>query len=116
MQMTIEANDDVDDLFIEYYLLQISLTFDPLIFHDIQAPKGTIANEGKNKLINFSVMPEQEEVLIVSAHVKDLKIEPIQLSAITANLAIEDPDVGDMTDDMKTLSDAIREIDRKSVV
>lgn len=110
IRITTSANETVNPLFFEYYLLQISLTFDPLIFHDIQAPKGTIANEGKNKLINFSVMPEQEEVLIVSAHVKDLKIEPIQLSAIPANLAIEDPDVGDMTDDMKTLSDAIREI------
>lgn len=110
MQMTIEANDDVDDVFIDYYLLQISITLDPLIFHDIQAPKGTIANEGKNKLINFSVMPGEEEELILSADVEDFEMDPIDISAIPANLAIDDPDVDEMSGEMKTLSDATRDI------
>src|SRR5699024_6806328 len=82
----------------------------PEIFQDIQAPKGTEANEGRNKLVSFSVMPEQEEVLIVSARVKDLEMDPIEVSAIPANIAIEDIDLDDMTGDMETLSDAIREI------
>src|SRR5699024_3075603 len=40
-------NDNVDPLFFEHYLLQISLTLDPHIFKHIQAPKGTEVNEGK---------------------------------------------------------------------
>jgi len=110
IQLTTAANENIDPVFFEHYLLQISLEFDPLIFRDIQAPKGTEANEGKNKLVTFTVMPDQEEVLIVSAHVDDLKMEPINISAIPANLAIEDPDIGNMKDDMKTLADAIRDI------
>ena len=110
IQLTTSANENVDPMFFEYYMLQISLQLDPLIFHDIQAPKGTEANEGKNKLITFSVMPEQEEVLILSAHVQNLKMAPIDISAIPANLAMEDPDIGDMKGDMKTLADAISEI------
>lgn len=55
-------------------------------------------------------MPGQEEVLILSANVTDLKMDPIDISAIPANIAIDDPDIGDMTDDMDSLSEAIREI------
>lgn len=104
------ANEHVNPLFFEHFLLQVSLTLDPKVFRDIQAPKGTEANEGKNKQITFSVMPEQEEILILTAHVTDFEMDPIQIAAIPANIAIEDPDLSNMTSDMKLLSDAIREI------
>lgn len=107
IQITTSANEDVDPLFFENYLLQISLSLDPTIFNDIQAPEGTEANEGKNKQITFTVMPEQEEELIVSAYVTDLEMDPINISAIPANIAIENPDIGNMTGDMESLSDAI---------
>lgn len=105
-----KANKEVDPVFFDYYLLQISLTFDPLHFHDITAPKGTEANEGKNKLINFSALPGEENIFITTARVENLTMEPISISAIPANLAFEDPDLNDMEDDMKKLSDAIKEL------
>lgn len=104
------ANKDVNSLFFEHFLLQISLTLDPEIFHDIQAPKGTEANEGKNKQITFTVLPEQEDVLIVAAQVTDLEMDPINIAAIPANIAIEDPDVSEMTEEMGGLSQAIGEL------
>lgn len=104
------ANDQVDQVFFENYLLQISVKFDPLIFHDIHAPKGIEANEGKNKLINFSVLPDQEELLIISTNVTNLQMEPIEISAIPAIIALEDPDMDEMTKEMKTLADAIRDL------
>lgn len=110
IQITTSANENVNPLFFEHFLLQISLTLDPTIFYDIHAPKGTEANEGKNKQITFSVMPEQEEVLIVSANVTGLEMDPIDITAIPANIAIEDPDISGMTEDMKSLSDAIKEV------
>lgn len=103
-------NENIDPVFFEYYLLQISLTFDPLLFHDIQAPEGTEANEGKNKLVSFNGMPGTEDVMIVSTRVENLEMEPIEIAAVPANIAIEDPDTDDLTDEIKVLADAIHDI------
>src|SRR5690625_4932500 len=105
-----KENKAIDPMFFDYYLLQISLTFDPLYFQQITAPKGTEANEGKNKLINFSAMPGEEDVFIVTATVENLTLDPISISAVPANLSFDDPDIGDMEDDMQKLSDAIHEL------
>src|SRR5690625_3936089 len=40
IHIEIKENQAVDPIFFDYYLLQISLTFDPLHFQDIEAPKG----------------------------------------------------------------------------
>lgn len=103
-------NKDVDPVFFNYYMLQISLVLDPVIFTDIQAPEGTEANEGTNKMMNFTVMPEQEEVFILSAHVTDLELEPIDISAVPANIGFDNPDTDELAEEMQELADAIKDI------
>lgn len=110
IQITTKANEEVNPSFFEHYLLQVSMTLDPTIFDQIKAPKGTEANAGKDKQLTFSVMPDQEEELIMSAEVTDLEMDPIEISAIPANIAIENPDIGDMTGDMDSLSSAISQL------
>lgn len=110
IQITTTENKTVDSTFFENYLMQISVSLDPTIFSNIQAPKGTEANEGKNKMVTFSVMPDTEEELIISADVENLEMDPINISAIPANIAIENPDIGDMKDEMQELADGIAEI------
>lgn len=112
LQIQIETtrNKDVDHVFFENYMLQISLTLDPLHFQNIQAPEGTEANEGKDKNITFSVMPDVEEELILSADVSELEMEPIDISAVPANIAMEDPDIAGMTSEMQELADGISEV------
>lgn len=105
-----KQNEDVDPLFFENYLLQITLTFDPLTYEDIQAPKGTEAKEGKNELINFTVLPGQEETLITTATANEISLDPIQISAIPANIALEEIDTGDMREDIESLTDAIGQV------
>lgn len=110
IQISTSANKNVDPLFFNYYLLQISLKFDPMIFEDIQAPEGTEANEGKDKLISFNVMPEQEETFIISADVTNLEMDPINISAVPANLGFDSPDTEDIASEMQELSDAIHDV------
>lgn len=110
IHITTDINDDVDPLFFEHYLLQISLTLDPQIFSNIHAPKGTEVNEGKNKQINFSVLPGQKEVLITSARVNELEMDPIQITAIPAKILLDEPDTNSMTDDLHSLAAAIRHV------
>lgn len=103
-------NKKIDSLFFDYYLLQISASFDPLVFSNIQAPKGTEANEGKNKVVSFNVMPAQEEDIIISARVKDFEMDPIDITAVPANLGIDGPDTDELADDMQELADAIKDV------
>lgn len=111
IQIETSANEDVDKTFFEYYMLQISLTLDPEVFEDIQAPDATKAKEGKNTNLTFTVMPEEEEDFIVSANVSDLEMDPIDINATPANMPIDDPDLGDMKDDIQSLADAIEDVD-----
>ncbi len=101
------ANETVDPMFFNYYMLQISLVFDPLMFKEIQAPESTVANEGKNKRINFTLLPEQEEFFIISTEVTDFEMEPIEITAVPANLGFDDPNTDELASEMQQLADAI---------
>ncbi len=105
-----KENQKANSNFFENYMLQISLPLKSEIYQNIEAEKGTIANAGKNKQVTFTVMPEKEESFVVKANVKDLEMESIEISAVTSSMSIDSPDAGDMTEDMKTLSDATEEI------
>src|SRR5699024_7445311 len=105
-----KENDSVDPVFFNYYLQQISVTLDPEKFDNIQAPEGIKANEGKKQRITFSVMPEEESELIITADVEEFELDPIELNALPANIAMEDPDFGSLTGQFKTLSDAISDL------
>ncbi|MFD1849806.1 YhgE/Pip domain-containing protein [Oceanobacillus bengalensis] len=104
------ANEQVDGVFYENYMLQISLTLDPSLYHNIEAPDGIIANAGKNKQITFTVMPEKDGDLSLEADVEAFELNGIDITAIPSSMAIDAPDMNDMTGDMDTLNDAIKEI------
>ncbi|AXF57453.1 YhgE/Pip domain-containing protein [Salicibibacter kimchii] len=110
IQIATSSNENVDSVFFENYMLQLSLTLDPSIFDDIQAPDGIKASEGKNQQITFTGMPEQEEIFIVSANVSDFEMDPIEITASPASMSMDDPDLGPVKEDMQSLSDAIREV------
>lgn len=111
LQIETSGNDDADPAFFENYMMQISLTLDPVNFDDIQAPDGTKAKSGKDTQVTFTVMPEKEESFIVSADVTDFKMDPIDISATPASMPMDDPDLGNVKGDMQSLSDGIKEID-----
>ncbi|SEQ36820.1 X-X-X-Leu-X-X-Gly heptad repeat-containing protein [Virgibacillus subterraneus] len=105
-----KANQKANSNFFENYMLQISLPLNSEIYQNIETENGTIANAGKNKQVTFTVMPEKEDSFVVKADVKDLEMESIEISAVTSSMSIDSPDSEDMTEDMKSLSDATEEI------
>ncbi|WP_163583431.1 YhgE/Pip domain-containing protein [Gracilibacillus saliphilus] len=113
LQIEIEtsANEDVNSIFFENYLLQISLSLDSELYQNIEAGEGTIANAGKNKQVTFTVMPEKEENFLLEADVTDFEMEGIEISAVPSSMSIDSPDTDDVTEDFETLSDATAEID-----
>jgi putative membrane protein len=111
IRIVTSANEKVDSVFFENYLLQISLSLNLENYSNIKAPDGILANAGKSKQVSFTVMPEKEEKLMIEADVVDFELGGIDISAIPFSMAIDTPDVNDMVDDMQTLTDAIKEVD-----
>ncbi|GAA0453695.1 YhgE/Pip domain-containing protein [Alkalibacillus silvisoli] len=112
LQIEIEtnANDDVDPVFYDNYLLQISLTLDSEIYNQIEAEDGTIASAGKNKQVTFTVMPGEDEHFIVEANVSDFEFDGVEISALPASMSVDQPETGEMKDEMSSLSDGIAEV------
>jgi len=104
------ANGQVDPVFFENYLLQISLSLNIDIYSNIEAPDGMIANAGKNKQVTYTVMPEKEEKLTLEADALDFKLDGIDITAIPSSMPIDAPNIDDMTGDMEILTDAINDI------
>lgn len=111
LQIKIEttANEKVDRSFYENFLVQIALTLSPEVFNNIEAPDAMIANAGKNKRVNFTVMPEQDGDFLLEADVVNFEMDGVEISAVPASMAL-DVEVDGFTDDIKTLADAIAEI------
>ncbi|SES12319.1 hypothetical protein [Salipaludibacillus aurantiacus] len=104
------ANENKDLSFYENYTLQISLTADTDLISIIEAEDANIANAGKKRQITYTVMPETDADFTLTADVEDFEMEGIDINAIPLSMAIEDPDTEEMTEDMRSLSDAIEEI------
>ncbi|MFC4403409.1 YhgE/Pip domain-containing protein [Gracilibacillus xinjiangensis] len=108
--ITTTENKNANTVFYQNYLLQVSLTLDPSVYNNISAPEGTIANAGKNKQVTFTVMPEKDGNLTLSADVTDFELNGIEINAVPSSMSIDTPDVDEMTGEMETLSDAVAEI------
>ncbi|GGM27843.1 hypothetical protein GCM10011351_12180 [Paraliobacillus quinghaiensis] len=104
------ANENVNSVFFENYLLQISLNLAPDVFDNIETAGGVVANAGKNKQVTFTVMPEQAGDLSVKADAVDFELQGMDIAAVPQSMSIEAPDMDDMTSEMQTLTDAIKEI------
>ena len=110
--ITIEttANNEVDSVFYENYLLQISLLLNSNRFSNINAPDAMIANAGKNKQLTFTVMPESDETFTIEADVTDFEFDGIDIAAIPSTMSIDIPDTDEMTKEMDSLTDAIKQL------
>lgn len=104
------ANENVDSVYFDNYLLQISLNLEPEIFDNIETEDGMIANAGKNKQVTFTVMPEQSGELAIKADTVDFELQGIEIAAVPQSMSIDSPDMDDMTGEMTSLTDAIKEI------
>lgn len=112
IEIVTSANEEVDPVFFENYLLQIGLTLDPNIFTNIEAPDAMIANAGKNKQITFTVLPENEAELSIKAEVQNFELSGIDINGVPSNMAIDVPDLDSRLSDMHALTDAIRQVNQ----
>lgn len=100
----------IDAVFFDHYTLQITVPFDGETFSNIKAPGATVAKAGKTEQVTFTILPEEEAELSVTADVTDFELAGIDIAAIPFMMTIDDPDTRDMVDDMDSLSDAIADM------
>lgn len=110
IEIDISQNESGEALFFENYLMQISLMVDPERYRNIEAEEATEASAGKDKQFTFTVMPEEETMVRMSADVTDFELGAIDINAVPSDMSIDEPDTGEMTEEMGTLTDAIGEI------
>ncbi|MDQ0207370.1 YhgE/Pip domain-containing protein [Alkalicoccobacillus murimartini] len=110
LDIQVYQNDEVDPAFFENYLLQVSIPLDSNKFTQIEAPTAAVANAGENKQIAFTVMPEEEAHLELSATVTDFELEGIEISALPSSFAIDSPDTEELTGEFDSLTGAISEL------
>ncbi|SDY22450.1 X-X-X-Leu-X-X-Gly heptad repeat-containing protein [Evansella caseinilytica] len=110
IKMEASANKAVDPVFYENYLLQISLTLDSDTASNIQAPDATIANVGKKRQVSYTVMPGNDGEWSVLADVVHFEMEGIDIAALPMSMAMNSPEIDEMTKEMQTLSEAIEQI------
>lgn len=108
--IAVTQNMGVNPVFFENYMLQISVTLDTELCAEISADGATVANAGKNKLINFTVMPNTESDFLVTATVKDFEMAGIDISAVPYSMDVEIPETDEMTEGFSDLSDAISQL------
>lgn len=108
--ITVTQNDSVNAIFVENYMLQVSLSVDEDLCSDISSDGATLARAGNNTVITHTVMPGKEAVISVTATVQNFSMSGIEFAGVPFSMAVEIPDIDSVTDDLTLLTDAIDEV------
>ncbi len=108
--ITVTQNAEINSTFYENFALQISFALDTKLCENIKAEGATIAEAGRNKQLNFTVLPGEGADLAVTATVHDFEMEPVSISGIRLNLGLSF-DETDITDQVEQLTEAVKGLD-----
>ncbi|GAF13159.1 hypothetical protein JCM19046_768 [Bacillus sp. JCM 19046] len=106
----VTQNETMEQTFSENYLLQLSLPLQSDKFNQIEAPDATVANAGKNKQVVYTVMPDEDASLKLSADVTEFEFEGIEISALPSSFSVDAPDTEQLTGEMDSLTGAISDL------
>ena len=112
IHMQVKPNPEADPVFFENYLLQVSFQFPQENFKLMTAKDATEAINGEDKMLTYTVLPEKEADITITAHVTDFAMKPITLNGLPFQMAIELPDMDDSLDDLILLQDAINQLNQ----
>ena len=109
--MDIEQNPAVDSLFFEKYLLSMSVTLDGEKFKDIVAEGANLANSGQDRLLSYTLMPDEAHHLTITAQVTEFELPAIEINAIPMSMDIGEVDTTQIKDQIAQLQDGIDQMD-----
>lgn len=106
-----QKNRSGNSTYFKNFTLQIGLNLDSTKCSNIIARDATIANAGKDKQILFTIMPNQEKDLWVSADVTDFEFPGVSINAINMSLDFDVNGNDLFGSEMTKLRDGVAELD-----
>lgn len=110
LHITSLPNEQVDPTFYDNYMLQITVTLDSEKCANIDAPSGTAANAGANKVIAYTVLPGTDADFTLTADVRDFTMAGVDIAGMPYSMEMEFPDTEDSLSDLEKLPEAIAEL------
>ncbi|MGN0395584.1 MAG: hypothetical protein ACI4EF_09480, partial [Coprococcus sp.] len=89
IKISVRQNKSCDSSFFEGYALQISLVLDTQKAADIKTEGATIANVGSNKQLTYTILPNSEKDINISADVTDFEMEGIAINGVRMNMEFD---------------------------
>lgn len=105
--VSVSENTQLDPVFFDHYMLQLTLSLDGTTFSEIESPGATIANAGQNKVISHTILPGQGAEIEMSMRVRDCAFNGFEFAALPFSFPFELPDTDPLVDEMVSLSDAV---------
>ncbi|NLB29207.1 MAG: YhgE/Pip domain-containing protein [Clostridiales bacterium] len=110
MRIETSQNKNFDEVFFKNYMLQVTVTLDTAKCKNIVAAGATAANAGSDKTLAFTVMPDTNGSIGLSADVTNFELESIAFAAVPFSMDIDIGDLSEYTSDFAQLADAITEL------
>ncbi len=89
IKFSITKNEKFEGRFYENYALQAEFSLDTKRCKDIYATEGaTLANEGTNKLITYTILPGNGVDSSIHAKVKNFRMDAVEINGIRLNIAL----------------------------
>ena len=102
-----KGKPNASSVFLDNYVMQVSLTLDNDICTDIPAPDAAIADAGDGTQLTFTVLPGTDADYTVEAKVRDFTMPGFSIAAVPYSISIDTDsfDTGDFSDQMDELTD-----------
>lgn len=112
LKISINVNENTDCIgnFFEGYALQASVTLDTDNCTNIVADGATVANVGSNKQLTYTILPNKDADIEITAKVSDFEMSAIAINGIKLNLAIEIDDAV-INEKIDKIIDAVKGLD-----
>lgn len=123
IKMSIRQNTKCDSSFFEGYALQATFVLDTENAANITANGATVANVGSEKQITYTILPNTEKDISISADVKNFEMDGIAINGVRLSLNIDIDDaalhekmdevlggVSDLDDGAGKLKDGAKEL------
>lgn len=117
LSLSIRKNPDCNSTFFENYALQASVTLDTDICKNISAEDATGANVGRDRQLTYTIFPDSEKDILITADVTDFEMDGISINGIPLSMSvdIDDDKTAELTDELSELTDAVAELDDGAV-
>ena len=107
IEIQVRRNADVEPVFFDNYMLQISVNLDGQYFSRVAAEGATIAASGATTVVNFTALPGRESDFRITTSANNAHVGQIQIAGLPFKMMMELPDASEYLGDLVALQDAI---------